>query len=190
MLMYSLDNSLERFPNSIGITSYLVQRLDSFAASQIEFYWPQLCYLLITRPSASVALENYILRKSQEDLHLAIIVRFTFSFKRQGLYLAALADRRHYGTCNHRCMTFRLPLSPLRARERRQQIPSSRRLSSKFAIACPTVSKLSFLQTRPRQLQSSNPLRSRQLRDQNRSCPNSLRGMVLGNRNSIRRFIL
>jgi hypothetical protein len=34
--------SLKTYPGSIGITHYLVQRLRSFDAAEVEFYWPQL----------------------------------------------------------------------------------------------------------------------------------------------------
>lgn len=38
----STSNSLKTYPNSIGITHYLVNRLRSFEYEDVEFYWPQL----------------------------------------------------------------------------------------------------------------------------------------------------
>ncbi|CDR44565.1 RHTO0S09e06370g1_1 [Rhodotorula toruloides] len=64
---------LKTYPNSIGITHYLINRLRSFEYEDVEFYWPQLCYLAITRPSPSTALENFILERCQEDAHIAVI---------------------------------------------------------------------------------------------------------------------
>ncbi|BGP26090.1 1-phosphatidylinositol 4-kinase [Rhodotorula toruloides] len=64
---------LKTYPNSIGITHYLINRLRSFEYEDVEFYWPQLCYLAITRPSPSTALENFILERCLEDAHIAVI---------------------------------------------------------------------------------------------------------------------
>lgn len=33
---------LKTYPNSIGITHYLVRRLRKFEREDVEFYWPQL----------------------------------------------------------------------------------------------------------------------------------------------------
>ncbi|KAM0789960.1 hypothetical protein ACM66B_005295 [Microbotryomycetes sp. NB124-2] len=64
---------LKTYPNSIGITHYLVNRLRQFADKDVEFYWPQLCYLVITRPTPSVALENFILERCETNAHIAVI---------------------------------------------------------------------------------------------------------------------
>ncbi|GAA5893017.1 hypothetical protein JCM5296_003405 [Sporobolomyces johnsonii] len=64
---------LKTYPNSIGITHYLINRLRSFDYEDVEFYWPQLCYLVITRPTVSTALENFILERCEEDAHIAVI---------------------------------------------------------------------------------------------------------------------
>ncbi|KAK4051786.1 Phosphatidylinositol 4-kinase pik1alpha (PI4-kinase)(PtdIns-4-kinase) [Microbotryomycetes sp. JL221] len=65
--------SLKTYPNSIGITHYLVNRLRKFNHSDVEFYWPQLCYLVITRPTPSVALENFIIERCETNAHIAVI---------------------------------------------------------------------------------------------------------------------
>ncbi|KAK4047607.1 Phosphatidylinositol 4-kinase pik1alpha (PI4-kinase)(PtdIns-4-kinase) [Microbotryomycetes sp. JL201] len=64
---------LKTYPNSIGITHYLVNRLRKFADTDVEFYWPQLIYLVITRPTPSVALENFILERCETNAHIAVI---------------------------------------------------------------------------------------------------------------------
>jgi hypothetical protein len=66
--------SLERYSTEIGIQHYLISKLNGFDSKQIEFYYPQLCYLLSTRVSKSTALENFIIAQAEQDLHLAIIV--------------------------------------------------------------------------------------------------------------------
>ena len=69
-----MSRSLKTYPNSIGITHHLIARLRELSPDEVEFYWPQLCYLLITRPTPSVALENFILERSEADSHVAVIV--------------------------------------------------------------------------------------------------------------------
>ncbi|GAA5889298.1 hypothetical protein JCM8208_007833 [Rhodotorula glutinis] len=64
---------LKTYPGSIGITHYLTNRLRSFDYEDVEFYWPQLCYLVITRTTPSTALENFIHERCQEDSHIAVI---------------------------------------------------------------------------------------------------------------------
>ncbi|KAM0752432.1 kinase-like protein [Meredithblackwellia eburnea MCA 4105] len=64
---------LKTYPNSIGITHYLIRRLRAFDAAEVEFYWPQLCYLVITNPTPSVALETFILERCEQDPHIAVI---------------------------------------------------------------------------------------------------------------------
>ncbi|GAA5977221.1 hypothetical protein JCM10908_004899 [Rhodotorula pacifica] len=64
---------LKTYSTSIGISHYLVNRLRSFEYEDVEFYWPQLCYLVITRTTPSNALENFILERCQEDSHIAVI---------------------------------------------------------------------------------------------------------------------
>ncbi|MBW0484677.1 hypothetical protein O181_024392 [Austropuccinia psidii MF-1] len=63
---------LKTYSDSIGITYYLINRLNEFSPDQIDFYWPQLCHLLISKPTESFALENFIIKKSQKSTHLAI----------------------------------------------------------------------------------------------------------------------
>lgn len=65
---------LKTYSDNIGITYYLVYRLrTSFAPEEVEFYWPQLCHLLITKPSESRALECFILERCEESVHVALL---------------------------------------------------------------------------------------------------------------------
>ncbi|KAH9812061.1 hypothetical protein DFH28DRAFT_1130305 [Melampsora americana] len=63
---------LKNYPESIGITYYLINRLNNFPEKDIEFYWPQLCHLLISRPTESFALESFLIKKCQDSTHLAM----------------------------------------------------------------------------------------------------------------------
>ncbi|KAG0139431.1 hypothetical protein CROQUDRAFT_111621 [Cronartium quercuum f. sp. fusiforme G11] len=63
---------LKNYPDSIGITYYLINRLNEFPEKDIEFYWPQLCHLLISRPTESFALESFLIKKCQDSTHLAM----------------------------------------------------------------------------------------------------------------------
>lgn len=65
---------LKTYSDNIGITYYLVYRLrTSFRPEEVEFYWPQLCHLLITKPSESRALECFILERCEESVHVALL---------------------------------------------------------------------------------------------------------------------
>ncbi|SPO24141.1 related to PIK1 - phosphatidylinositol 4-kinase [Ustilago trichophora] len=76
---------LRTYSDNIGITYYLVSQLESaFPSHQVEFYWPQLCHLLITKPSDSRALECFILRRCNQSVHVALLTLWYFQ--------AALSD--------------------------------------------------------------------------------------------------
>lgn len=65
---------LRTYSDNIGITYYLVYRLrTSFQPEEVEFYWPQLCHLLITKPSESRALECFVLERCEESVHVALL---------------------------------------------------------------------------------------------------------------------
>ncbi|PWN29719.1 hypothetical protein BDZ90DRAFT_230571 [Jaminaea rosea] len=65
---------LRTYADNIGITYYLVYRLrTSFSPEEVEFYWPQLCHLLITKPSESRALECFVLERCEESVHVALL---------------------------------------------------------------------------------------------------------------------
>ncbi|PWN18615.1 hypothetical protein BCV69DRAFT_284920 [Microstroma glucosiphilum] len=65
---------LKTYSDNIGITYYLVYRLrTSFPPEEVEFYWPQLCHLLVTKPSESRALECFILERCEESVHVALL---------------------------------------------------------------------------------------------------------------------
>ncbi|GAA5856018.1 hypothetical protein JCM8547_002943 [Rhodosporidiobolus lusitaniae] len=88
---------LKTYPNSIGITHYLVNRLRTFEYEDVEFYWPQFCYLVITRPTPSVALENFILERCEEDSHIAVITLWYLQASLSDLASSPKSDQ--FGAC-------------------------------------------------------------------------------------------
>lgn len=70
---------LKTYSDSIGITYYLVDQLrTAFDPSEVEFYWAQLCHLLISKPSKSRALEYFILQRCDESVHVALLSLWHF----------------------------------------------------------------------------------------------------------------
>ncbi|EPQ29592.1 uncharacterized protein PFL1_02811 [Pseudozyma flocculosa PF-1] len=70
---------LRTYSDNIGITYYLVSQLETaFPPEEVEFYWAQLCHLLITKPSESRALECFILRRCEESVHVALFTLWHF----------------------------------------------------------------------------------------------------------------
>ncbi|KAF9432135.1 Phosphatidylinositol 4-kinase pik1alpha (PI4-kinase)(PtdIns-4-kinase), partial [Entomortierella beljakovae] len=64
---------LFKYPDAVGIQHYLCNELKKFPLDEIEFFLPQLVHLLISRPSESVALENFIMDRCQISSHMAIL---------------------------------------------------------------------------------------------------------------------
>ncbi|WFD07490.1 1-phosphatidylinositol 4-kinase [Malassezia vespertilionis] len=104
---------LRTYSDHVGITYYLISKLcEDFPQDQVEFYWPQYCHLLVTKPSASRALECFLLRKCEEDVHIALITLWYIQAQ-----LADLADapgsaafrtcQRVYNRCQ--CILFEDP---------------------------------------------------------------------------------
>lgn len=71
----TLAFSLNTYPDSVGITYYLVHRLAQVEEVELDFYWPQICHLVISHASESGALEGLIVKKCEESIHLAMLVR-------------------------------------------------------------------------------------------------------------------
>ncbi|RSH90569.1 Phosphatidylinositol 4-kinase pik1alpha (PI4-kinase)(PtdIns-4-kinase) [Saitozyma podzolica] len=73
---------LKTYPDSIGISHYLCWRMKAMPAEEVEFYWPQICHLLITYPTQSNALEAFVLQRAEESTHSAML---TFWFMQAAL---------------------------------------------------------------------------------------------------------
>lgn len=96
------NNSLKTYPDSIGITHYLISRLNDYPEDELLPFWPQFwcvdvlvkalhtrlntylhavypppvsttSHLLLSRATESTALEDFILRKSRQSTHLAML---------------------------------------------------------------------------------------------------------------------
>ncbi|KAJ1916331.1 Phosphatidylinositol 4-kinase pik1alpha (PI4-kinase)(PtdIns-4-kinase) [Tieghemiomyces parasiticus] len=65
---------LYKYPDSVGIQHYLCRELKKFPIEEIEFFLPQLCHFLLTRPEESVALEALLLELSEQSTHICLIM--------------------------------------------------------------------------------------------------------------------
>lgn len=136
--------SLRTYSDSIGITYYLVEQLrTAFKPSEVEFYWAQLCHLLISKPSKSRALEYFVLQRCDESVHVALLVSRqgctmlclpnikldkTYNTRLRKMLMALTAFHRLFGIFKRRSST-----SP----QTRAQIPSkSASVSSTNVNAC------------------------------------------------------
>ncbi|KAH7103906.1 kinase-like protein [Auriculariales sp. MPI-PUGE-AT-0066] len=63
---------LSLYSENIGVTWYLVRRLRE-KADPLRLPWGLLLHVLLTRPSKSAALENFILESATEHTHVALI---------------------------------------------------------------------------------------------------------------------
>ncbi|WWC63605.1 uncharacterized protein I303_106210 [Kwoniella dejecticola CBS 10117] len=73
---------LKTYPDNIGISHYLCWRMKKMPPEEVEFYWPQICHLLLTYPTQSNALESFILSRAEESTHSAML---TFWFMQAAL---------------------------------------------------------------------------------------------------------
>ncbi|GAA5964958.1 hypothetical protein JCM3765_004121 [Sporobolomyces pararoseus] len=127
---------LKTYPNSIGITHYLINRLRSFEYEDVEFYWPQLCYLVITRPTDSVALETFILERCEEDAHIAVITLWYLQASLSDLASAPNSDQ--FAVCRrilNRVQSIIFTDPPLPPPSASSDPPTSSKLSIRSIIA-------------------------------------------------------
>jgi len=66
---------LARYATHVGIQYVLCRKLRSFAYEEIEFFLPQLCHLVVSIESDSMALEEFIMDLCKESASGALIVR-------------------------------------------------------------------------------------------------------------------
>jgi hypothetical protein len=65
---------LARYADNIGIHYYLCRKLHSFSYLEIEFFLPQICQIILTVPTESVALEEFLLEMCNRSTHSAVLV--------------------------------------------------------------------------------------------------------------------
>ncbi|KAI0256711.1 kinase-like protein [Lactifluus subvellereus] len=64
---------LMTYSDNIGITYYLARRLREFTIDELRDVWGFICYLLVSRPSRSRALECFVMDISRKSTHMAIL---------------------------------------------------------------------------------------------------------------------
>ncbi|KAK9472855.1 kinase-like domain-containing protein [Dipodascopsis tothii] len=64
---------LARYADNIGIHFYLCQKLRTYPYPEIEFFLPQLCQIVLTVPTESVALEDFVLEMANRSTHSAVL---------------------------------------------------------------------------------------------------------------------
>ncbi|KAK9478001.1 kinase-like domain-containing protein [Lipomyces japonicus] len=64
---------LARYTDNVGIHHYLCQKLRSYPYPEIEFFLPQLCQIILTVPTESVALEDFLLDMCNRSTHSAVL---------------------------------------------------------------------------------------------------------------------
>ncbi|KAJ3208695.1 Phosphatidylinositol 4-kinase pik1alpha (PI4-kinase)(PtdIns-4-kinase) [Dinochytrium kinnereticum] len=65
---------LYKYSDSIGIQYYLCHLLSKYDEDDITFLIPQLCHLLITRPTECMALEDFLLTRCESSEHMGIMM--------------------------------------------------------------------------------------------------------------------
>lgn len=65
---------LARYTDNIGVHFHLCQKLRTFSYLEIEFFLPQLCQIILTVPTESVALEDFLLEMCNRSTHSAVQV--------------------------------------------------------------------------------------------------------------------
>ncbi|KAI9446443.1 kinase-like domain-containing protein [Lactarius indigo] len=61
------------YSDNIGITYYLTRRLREFKVDELRDVWGFICYLLVSRPSRSRALECFVMDISRKSTHIAML---------------------------------------------------------------------------------------------------------------------
>ncbi|KAH3681021.1 hypothetical protein WICMUC_000002 [Wickerhamomyces mucosus] len=64
---------ISRYSSSIGIHHYLCQRLRSYKIDDLSFFIPQLCQILVTVETESMALEDLLLDLSSQHPHFSLL---------------------------------------------------------------------------------------------------------------------
>lgn len=78
---------LTRYANNIGIHHHLCQKLRTYKLDDLSFFIPQLCQILVTVDTESMALEDLLLDLASNDPHFALLTFWTLQ-----AHLTDLAD--------------------------------------------------------------------------------------------------
>ncbi|GMM33652.1 1-phosphatidylinositol 4-kinase [Saccharomycopsis crataegensis] len=80
-------SNLIQHANNIGVFAYLCERIKSFKYDDVEFYVPQLCQILVTVETESMALEDLLIDLSSQYPHFTLL-----TFWQLQAHLADLSD--------------------------------------------------------------------------------------------------
>ncbi|WVQ80010.1 hypothetical protein IAT38_002111 [Cryptococcus sp. DSM 104549] len=97
---------LKTYPDSIGISHYLCYRMKKMPPDEVEFYWPQICHLLLTYPTQSNALESFIISRAEESTHSAMLTFWFMQAALRDLTSTRVTNPRPFAICQrilHRC---------------------------------------------------------------------------------------
>ncbi|WRT68689.1 uncharacterized protein IL334_005669 [Kwoniella shivajii] len=97
---------LKTYPDNIGISHYLCWRMKKMPPEEVEFYWPQICHLLLTYPTQSNALEAFILSRAEESTHSAMLTFWFMQAALRDLTPSRLTHPRPFMICQrilHKC---------------------------------------------------------------------------------------
>ncbi|WVN86146.1 uncharacterized protein L203_101307 [Cryptococcus depauperatus CBS 7841] len=97
---------LKTYPESIGISHYLCWRMKRMPPYEIDFYWPQICHLLLTYPTQSNALESFIMQRAEESTHSVMLTFWFMQAALQDLISTRQSDPVPFAICQrvlHRC---------------------------------------------------------------------------------------
>ncbi|ODN77738.1 hypothetical protein L202_04877 [Cryptococcus amylolentus CBS 6039] len=97
---------LKTYPDNIGISHYLCWRMKRMPPDEVEFYWPQICHLLLTYPTSSNALESFIIQRAEESTHSAMLTFWFMQAALRDLTPTRQANPIPFAICQrilHRC---------------------------------------------------------------------------------------
>ncbi|ORY31967.1 hypothetical protein BCR39DRAFT_524853 [Naematelia encephala] len=136
---------LKIYPDSIGISHYLCWRMKSMPAEEVEFYWPQICHLLLTYPTKSNALESFILERAEESTHSAMLTFWFMQAALRDLTPSRTTNPRPFLICQrvlHRCHEIIFGDPPEPSRSPYRSLPHSPPASTAGGIGSSTASRL------------------------------------------------
>ncbi|ODV92462.1 hypothetical protein CANCADRAFT_87083 [Tortispora caseinolytica NRRL Y-17796] len=64
---------IAKYPDSIGIQFYLCNKLRNYSHSEIIFFLPQICQVLVTVKTESTALQEFLIEVCTKSVHCALL---------------------------------------------------------------------------------------------------------------------
>ncbi|XAO25918.1 hypothetical protein I312_104751 [Cryptococcus bacillisporus CA1280] len=164
---------LKTYPDSIGISHYLCWRMKRMPAEEVEFYWPQICHLLLTYPTQSNALESFIIARAEESTHSAMLTFWFMQAALRDLIPTRQTDPVPFAICQrvlHRCHAIIFGDPPEPSRSPYRSLPQSPSTSA--------LGKLSSISAGPSGIQIDQGQREGQGLGQGRVNPHATAALV------------